>query len=48
MDNSYIVDNIRDDLIVSHAFADNYTSIIHSCNFEKDRSNLITNGQEIV
>lgn len=48
MENSYIVDNIRDGLFVSNAFADNYTSIINSYNFGKDIFDLIKNAKAII
>lgn len=48
MENSYIVDNIRDGLFVSNASADNYTSIINSYNFGKDIFDLITNVKAII
>ena len=48
MENSYIVDNIRDGLFVSNAFADNYTSIINSYNFGKDIFDLIKNVKAII
>lgn len=48
VENSYIVDNIRDGLFVSNAFADNYTSIINSYNFGKDIFDLIKNVKAII
>ena len=49
VENSYIVDNIRDDdLFVSHASADNYTSIANSYNFGKDKFNPTTNAKVII
>ncbi len=48
VENSYIVDNIRDGLFVSNAFADNYTSIINSYNFGKDIFDLIKSAKAII